>query len=260
MTKRFKIVLWLYLASVGGFSMVLGQGNKPQVKDYSVNETEQTFLVKWRSDLESPKYFRMRGKSVVVFDDIRVFMLHFEGTAYVSYVAALPKEAAFQSKDTLFNTYKPESDRVIIFRKKYKYKLGNLTLDKVRVVKYPPKKSSTSVEVETSILPEGFDHIIDDYHLLKITSDRAAQNFFFKGDNKIEVFDYSGEGGGLAFDLMYRHLPMDVRQVKVFVTSEYVNADSLQAVQEVLKKSSLKGERAVWVHLWPDGRAGIKIE
>ncbi|MEO1418905.1 MAG: hypothetical protein AAFW00_26750, partial [Bacteroidota bacterium] len=99
-----KSIFFLLLFSLWGWVHVIGQDQKPQIKDYMVNSEDQIFWVKWRTDLESPKYFRMRGKSTVVFDDIRIFMLHFEGTQYVSYVAALPRSTAFTNKDTLFNT------------------------------------------------------------------------------------------------------------------------------------------------------------
>ena len=255
-----KSILFLFLFSLWGWLHLKGQDQKPQVKDYVVNSEDQTFWVKWRTDLESPKFFRMRGKSVVVFDDIRIFMLHFEGTQYVSYVAALPGATPFMNKDTLFNTYKPESDRVTIYRQGFKYKLGNLTVDKFRIVKYPPEEKPISSRAEPAVSPDRFEHIIQDSHLLKVTSDREARKFYFKGDNSIQVFDYAGVDSGWAYDLLYRHLSHDVRQVEAFITSEFVNEDSLKVVTESMERLPGEGKRAVWIHLWPDGRAGVKIE
>ncbi|MEO1381968.1 MAG: hypothetical protein AAFV78_01890 [Bacteroidota bacterium] len=255
-----KSILFLLLFSLWGWAHVRGQDQKPQVKDYMVNSEDQTFWVKWRTDLESPKYFRMRGKSIVVFDDIRIFMLHFEGTQYVSHVAALHESTPFKNKDTLFNTYKPESDRVIIYRPGFKYKLGNLTLDKFRIVKYPPEEKPESSRAKLAVSPDSCEYIIKDYHLLKVTSDREARKFYSKGDNSVQVFDYAGVDSGWAYDLLYRHLPHEVRQVEVFITSEFVNEDSIKAVADSMKRLPEEGKRAVWIHLWPDGSAGVKVE
>ncbi|MEO1418457.1 MAG: hypothetical protein AAFW00_24465 [Bacteroidota bacterium] len=133
-------------------------------------------------------------------------------------------------------------------------------MDKFRIVKYPPEEKPESSRAELAVDSDSFEYILKDYHLLKFTPDREARKFYFKGDNSIQVFDYAGVDSGWAYDLLYRHLPHQVRQVEVFITSEFVNEGSLKAVAASMKRLPEEGKRAVWIHLWPDGSAGVRIE
>lgn len=233
---------------------------KPTIKDYGVTDEEKIYVVKWRTDVQYPMYFKMRGRSVVVFDDIRIFMLTYEsGGDEVKYVAALPKNAEANEGDTLFNTYKPWLDRVTIYRYGYKYKLGNLTKEKFRIVKYPPSGKLVHIQTEATYGESDFDYIVEDFHLLRFTSNEDARAYFFFEENKVELLDYTGQGAGLAFDLIYRFLPPTETQLLVFMTSQPFSDQYYTAIQNYFAKDRTNRKKAVWIHLWKNGNAGVAI-
>ena len=187
-------------------------------------------------------------------------MLTYEsGGDEVKYVAAVPKDVSITEGDTLFNTYKPWLDRVTIYRYGYKYKLGNLTKDKFRIVKFPPTGKLVDTQSKATYGTSEFDHILEDYHLLRFTQDAEAREFFFFEDNKVELLDYTGKGGGLAYDLIYRFLPPTETQLLVFMTSQPFSDQYYKAIQNYFAKDPSTRKKAVWIHLWKNGKAGVAI-
>ncbi|MEL6671869.1 MAG: hypothetical protein AAFR61_06740 [Bacteroidota bacterium] len=232
-------------------------GSKPIVKDYYVPAETNTYFVRTRELGTNYLHFKMTGTSRILNDDFRVILLVYQGQEAVKQIATLPKDAPIP--DTLVNTYKVQSDRVTIRRQGHRWLLGNISPTKFRGVQFPQEGRAVNPAAPLDEAKDQFTYHFPDYHLLRFTSDQEARSWFFQDDHKVQVIDYSGIGPGLAFDMMYRYLPFSITRAQVFVTDAYTNDQWKNAAKKAAAKPSAEFPIQIWIHLYANGQAGMKV-